>query len=199
MPLPSTNYMTLVGGLNSTNSTIHTNNLIKIGDVVKISGTTSNNGTFTVTDIVSNSSTGEGSGTTFTDTAGSGSSGNSVVLDGTNTQVVAGLSISGTGIATESYVTAVDGATLTVSKTITGTVSGTLTFGDMDIYYTLKGGTITSETSSVSTDPQIEVVRAPGDKLVALGDVDSANGIDVWSDNATTDYDGTSPASADGW
>ena len=90
MPLPSTNYMTLVGGLNSTNSTIHTNNLIKIGDVVKISGTTSNNGTFTVTDIVSNSSTGEGSGTTFTDTAGSGSSGNSVVLDGTNTQVVAG-------------------------------------------------------------------------------------------------------------
>ena len=199
MPLPSTNYMTLVGGLNSTNSTIHTNNLIKIGDVVKISGTTSNNGTFTVTDIVSNSSTGEGSGTTFTDTAGSGSSGNSVVLDGTNTQVVAGLSISGTGIATESYVTAVDGATLTVSKTITGTVSGTLTFGDMDIYYTLKGGTITSETSSVSTDPQIEVVRAPGDKLVALGDVDSANGIDVWSDNATTDYAGTSPASADGW
>ena len=46
MPVPSQNHMTLVGGLNSTNSTIYTNSLIKIGDTVKISGTASNNGIY---------------------------------------------------------------------------------------------------------------------------------------------------------
>ena len=199
MPVPSQSHITLVGGLNAVNSTIYTSSLIKIGDTIKVSGTASNNSVYSVTDVVTTGSTGEGVGTTFTDTAGSGSSGTSVVLDGTNTQVVVGLSISGTNISTDSFVTAVDGADIEVSKSIGGAVSGTLTFGDMDIYYTIKGGALTNESSAGSTDPQIEVIRAPGDKLIALGDVDSAGGIDVWSNNATTDYSGTSPADANGW
>ena len=68
-----------------------------------------------------------------------------------------------------------------------------------DVYYVLKGRSVVTENSTGSTDPIIEVIRAPGDKLVALGDVDSAGGVDIWSNNATTDYVGVSPASADGW
>ena len=207
MPVPSQNHMTLVGGLNSTNSTIYTNSLIKIGDTVKISGTASNNGIYAVTDVVSTGSTGEGVGTTFTDDtrAGDITSGTTIIMDGANTQITVGLSVSGTNIQTDSYITTVnqtsDPATFVISKSVGGTVSGgtTLTFGDMDIYYTVKGGALTDETSAGSTDPKIEVVRAPGDKLVALGDVASARGVDIWSNNATTDYIGTSPGSADGW
>tara|TARA_R100000808_G_scaffold21176_1_gene45796 strand:- start:3012 stop:5825 length:2814 start_codon:yes stop_codon:yes gene_type:complete len=201
MPLPSDSYMTLVGGLNSTNSTIYTGNLIKIGDVVKISGTASNNGTFTVTNIISNANTAEGSGTTFTDATCDTTNTDATVTHDANDQIVAGLSVSGTGIPASTYIASITNSTtfeLTKPATASNT-NTTLTFGDMDIYYTLKGGTITNETSATSTDPQIEVVRAPGDKLVALGDVDSANGVDIWSNNATTDYAGTSPASADGW
>tara|TARA_R110002020_G_scaffold64029_1_gene170336 strand:- start:159 stop:2726 length:2568 start_codon:yes stop_codon:yes gene_type:complete len=57
-----------------------------------------------------------------------------------------------------------------------------------DVYYILKGGKINDENSAGSTDPSIQVVRAPGDKLCALGDVDSAGGVDVWSNNATSSY-----------
>jgi hypothetical protein len=67
------------------------------------------------------------------------------------------------------------------------------------VYYVLKGRSVVTENSTGSTDPVIEVIRAPGDKLVALGDVDSAGGVDIWSNNATTDYVGVSPASANGW
>ena len=59
-------------------------------------------------------------------------------------------------------------------------------FGDNDIYYVLKGNAITTDTSG--GDPEIQVIRAPGDKLIALGDVDSAGGVDIWSTNATSDY-----------
>lgn len=55
-----------------------------------------------------------------------------------------------------------------------------------DVYYVLEGTGIISESSSGNLS--IEVVRAPGDKLCALGDVDSQGGVDIWSDNATTDY-----------
>ena len=68
------------------------------------------------------------------------------------------------------------------------TTDGTSLGSTGDVYYVLKGRGITSESSTGSTTPKIEVIRAPGDKLVALGDVDSAGGIDVWSNNATTDY-----------
>ena len=83
---------------------------------------------------------------------------------------------------------------------ITGTVNnnGVFTVTDIttqstDVYYVLKGNPITSENSG--GDPQIEVIRATGDKLVALGDVDSAGNIDVWSSNATSDYS----AKDNGW
>ena len=81
------------------------------------------------------------------------------------------------------------------------TTDGTALGSTGDVYYSLKGQVLTDETSAGSTDPVIEVIRAPGDKLCALGDVDSSsdNAIDVWSNNATTDYDGTSPTTADGW
>lgn len=70
-----------------------------------------------------------------------------------------------------------------------------------DVYYSLKGQILTDEDSAGTTKPIIEVIRAPGDKLCALGDVGESgdNAIDVWSNNATTDYVGVSPASADGW
>ena len=82
-------------------------------------------------------------------------------------------------------------AEITTDGTALGTVG--------DVYYSLKGQILTNETSAGSTDPVIEVVRAPGDKLCALGDVESDGGIDVWSNNATTDYVGVSPNDADGW
>lgn len=75
------------------------------------------------------------------------------------------------------------------------TTDGTSLGSNGDVYYVLKGNPITSESSAGSTDPQIEVIRATGDKLVALGDVDSAGNIDVWSSNATSDYS----AKDNGW
>jgi len=205
MPVPSQSHITLVGGLNAVNSTIYTNSLIKIGDTIKVSGTASNNSVYTITDVVTTGTTGEGVGTTFTDaTHGSDiTSGTTITMDGTNTQIIVGLSVSGhANIAAGSVVktiSATDPLTFIIAPAVTGTVpsSTTLTFGDMDIYYCVKGGTLTDENSG--GNPQIEVIRAPGDKLVALGDVDNANGVDIWSNNATTDYVGISPGSADGW
>jgi len=63
-----------------------------------------------------------------------------------------------------------------------------ITTSGSDVYYVLKGNPIIGETSNTNRDVQIEVIRAPGDKLVALGDVDAAGGVDVWSNNAVSDY-----------
>jgi hypothetical protein len=200
MPVPSQSHITLVGGLNSTNSTIYTNSLIKTGDTIKVTGTTSNNSVYTVIDVVTTGSTGEKVGTTFTDATCDTTEDDATVTHDANAQIVAGLSVSGTGINTgATYIASITDSThfeMNRPATADGT-NVTLTFGDMDIYYCVKGGRLTDEDSG--GDPQIEVVRAPGDKLVALGDVDSARGVDVWSNNATTDYIGTSPANADGW
>ena len=199
MPVPSQSHITLVGGLNSTNSTIYTNSLIKIGDTIKVSGTASNNSVYTIIDVVTTGSTGEGVGTTFTDATCDTTDGDATITHDANAQIVAGLSVSGTGIASESYIDSITNSTTFELNRTAGASNNnqTLTFGDMDIYYCVKGGALTDENSG--GDPRIEVIRAPGDKLVALGDVDSARGIDIWSNNATTDYAGTSPASADGW
>ena len=193
MPVPTKQHLQLVLGTSSVNSTIYTSSLIKTGDTLKISGTGSNDGVFTVTDIVNTLSTGEGVGTTFTDvTGGSTSSGDTAVtLDGANTSMVVGLSVSGTNIASETYVAAVNGAqtAITLSKNTTGIVNSgaTLTFGDADIYYVLKGRGIVDDSSG--GDPVIEVIRTNvGDKMLALGDVDSEGNVDIWSSNATTTY-----------
>ena len=85
------------------------------------------------------------------------------------------------------------------------TTDGTALGSTGNVFYVLKGRGVTTESDSLSTKPKIEVIRAPGDKLCALGDVDSAGGVDVWSNNATTDYVGVSMESgegtptADGW
>jgi len=98
------------------------------------------------------------------------------------------------------------GDTLKISGTVNNnsvftvtdiTTDGTALGQTGDVYYSLKGATIADENSG--GDPVIEVVRAPGDKMLALGDVDDAGSVDVWSNNATTDYAGTSPGTADGW
>ena len=155
MPVPSQSHITLVGGLNAVNSTIYTNSLIKIGDTIKVSGTASNNSVYAITDVVTTSGTGEGVGTTFTDdTYGSAiTSGTTITMDGTNTQIVVGLSVSGTNIAAGSIVktiTATDPLTFVMAPAVEGTVSAgaTLTFGDMDIYYCVKGGALTAESSA---------------------------------------------------
>ena len=112
--------------------------------------------------------------------------------------------IGGTDNGNSTIYTADDSATQNLIKVgdnikISGTASnnGVFTVSDIttdgtalgstgDVYYVLKGRGITSENSG--GDPKIEVIRAPGDKLVALGDVDGAGGVDVWSNNAVTDY-----------
>ena len=63
-----------------------------------------------------------------------------------------------------------------------------ITIDSTNVYYILQGNAIVGETSNTNRDIQIEVIRATGDKLIALGDVDSADNIHVWSNNATTDY-----------
>jgi hypothetical protein len=99
------------------------------------------------------------------------------------------------------------GDTLKISGTVSNnsvftvtdiTTDGTALGSTGDVYYSLKGATIANENSGGA--PVIEVVRAPGDKMLALGDVDDAGSIDVWSNNATTTYAGTSPGTVGtGW
>ena len=194
MPAPTLQHMTLVGGVNSTYSTIFTSSLIKVGDNLKLTGTTANDGIFTVSDIVTTLNTAEAEGTTWTDATRAGAilSGTTIIMDGAQDKLVAGLSVSGTNIQSSTYISSVtstsDPATFVISKSVGGTVSGgtTLTFGDIDVYYVLKGKPVTTDSSG--GDPEIQIIRAPGDKMIALGDVDSAGGVDVWSTNATTDY-----------
>ena len=87
------------------------------------------------------------------------------------------------------------GDTLKISGTVNNnsvftvtdiTTDGTALGSTGDVYYSLKGATIANE--NCGGDPVIEVVRAPGDKMLALGDVDNAGSIDVWSNNATSTY-----------
>ena len=58
---------------------------------------------------------------------------------------------------------------------------------DNDVYYVLKGNPIVGEDDT-GKEITIEVIRASGDKLAALGGVDGADNVHVWSNNATSDY-----------
>ena len=112
MSAPKQQYMKLIGGSSSSNSTIYNGGLIKIGDTIKISGTANNNGIFTVSSAVS--------------TGG-------------------------------------------------------------DVYFVLKGNTITNETSAgAGVTCKIEVIRATGDKMLAMANAGLEGQIAVWSDNNTT-------------
>jgi len=192
MPQPTKQHLQLVGGANSTNSTFYTSSLIAIGDVLKITGSATSNGVFTVTDVVSTLNTADAAGTTFTDATCDTTSGDATVTHDANAQIIAGLSVSGTGVQSDSYIASITDSThFELSKTASGNGTNvTFTFGDMDIYYILKGRTIADESSTGSTDPEVQVktVDITGDKMLALGDVDSKGGVDVWSTNATTSY-----------
>ena len=186
MPQPTKQHLQLVGGANAVNSTIYTSSLISIGDALKITGTGSNDGVFTVTDVVDTLSSNDAAGTTFTQASCTVSSGDATITHSSNTQIIAGLSVSGTGIQTDTYIASITDSThFEMSKTASSSGTRTLTFGDMDIYYVLKGRTISDDSSG--GDPTIQI-NSQGDKMVALGDVDSKGGVDVWSTNATTSY-----------
>ena len=113
-------------------------------------------------------------------TGGTNSS-NSTIYTSNNIKVGDTIKISGT---------ASNNGVFSVSQIMTDT-SG----GNEDVYYVLKGNPITTEGSPGTTDPIIETVRTTGDKLCALGDVDSAGNVDIWSSNATSDY----TAKDNGW
>ena len=189
MSSPSVDYMTLTAGINSAKTTIFTSSLIKVGDTIRITGTASNNGVWLVTQIIDNSSTATGSGATFTDNTCDVSSGSTTVTHDANDNICAGLSVSGTGIASSTYIASIiDNTSFTLSKNaVASATNTTLTFGDNDIFYVLKGKELTNENSAGSTDPQIEI-GSPADKLLALGDPGSGGGIDLWSNNAVTNY-----------
>ena len=195
--LPSSHYMTIVGGANAVNSDIYTSSKILAGETIRISGTGSNNGVFLVTEVINTLSTASGIGTSFTDDTRSStimSPTSTIVMDGANTQLIVGLSVTGTNIQSGTFISSVtstsDPATFVMSKPVAGNISGgtTLTFADMDIYYVLKGTPLTTESTTGSFTPAINVARAPGDKLIALGNPQEAAGISVWSNNATTSY-----------
>ena len=188
MPIPLEQHMTVVGGANSVNSTIYTSSLIQIGDNIQLGGCVDNDGVYTVVDIVNTLNTGEANGSLFQEATCNTTNGDATVTHDGNTQIIAGLSISGSGIQSDSYVASItDSTTFELSKTANGNGTDvTLTFGDRDIYYVLKGKAITTVGSG--GNPKITVRTQTGDKLIALGDVDTANGIDIWSNNAVSNY-----------
>jgi hypothetical protein len=189
MPQPTKQHLQLVGGANSENSTLYTSDLIQTGDVLKISGTGSNDGVFTVTDVVNTLNSSDAAGTTFTDNTCDTTNTSTSITHNANAQIIAGLSVSGTGIPSGSYIVSITNSTtfvLSKAATANGT-NVTLTFGDMDVYFVLKGRGIVDDSSG--GDPEIQVITGEiGDKMIALGDVDSQGNVDVWSSNATTDY-----------
>jgi hypothetical protein len=67
-------------------------------------------------------------GTSSTVTTVSGTSGTNTITVGSNTNLVTGMSVTGTGIATGAIVTAINGNTLTLSINNSGSVSGNGTF-----------------------------------------------------------------------
>ena len=169
MPVPSTSYLRLVGGVTAGVSTVFTSTLIKVGDLIKVTGTASNNGIFLVAQVVDNLSSGEAAGvgtssaSSFTDNTRSASiaSGQTtIIMDGENSLLTAGMSVSGSGLkagtAIDSVTSTSDPATFVITEATTGTVSGgtTLTFGDRDIYYVLKGKAVENESSSANPTPR---------------------------------------------
>jgi hypothetical protein len=206
MPIPSTSYLKIVGGVTSTISTIFTSNLIKVGDLIKVTGTAQNNGIFLVAQVVDNLNSGSALGSQITaETQDSDiTSGTTIVMDTAIPNLTAGMSVTGTGVKAGSFIASVtqtsDPATFELSDSVVTTVPAgeTFTFKDRDVYYVLKGTGITNESSAGSTDPTIRVIRSTGDKMCALGQrgtSTNAAGVDIWSNNATTDYTSTN----NGW
>ena len=203
MPIPSKQHITLVGGVNSTYSTLYTSGLIQAGDTLTVSGTTDNNGVYTVEEVANTKSTGEGIGSAFKNHTCDVSSGSATVGHDSDARIVAGLSVSGTGIPSNSYIDSITNSTSFVIKNDatgdTATASNTnttLTFADQDVYFVLKGRTIVDKTFDSDASPILKVESGStlGDKMIALGS-ETRQSISVWSNNATSDY----TASGNGW
>jgi hypothetical protein len=64
----------------------------------------------------------------YASTTATGTSGQSTIVVASNSNIAAGMYVSGTGIATGATVSSVVGTTITLSDANTGTVSGTVTF-----------------------------------------------------------------------
>jgi hypothetical protein len=64
----------------------------------------------------------------YASTTATGASGQSTIVVASNSNIAAGMYVSGTGIATGATVSSVVGTTITLSDANTGTVSGTVTF-----------------------------------------------------------------------
>ena len=184
MPLPTSSHIVLVGGASSNNSTIFTSSLIQIGDVIKITGSGGNDGIFTVEQVIDSLNSGEALGSSFTQASCSISG--TTVTHSANANIVAGLSVAGSNIASGSSIVSIDSATQFTLSRSGITATETLTFADQDVYYIVKGRPIL--TDSTGGNPTIHVVRPTGDKLIALGDTADAGGVDIWSNNATTNY-----------
>jgi hypothetical protein len=197
MGVPTQQYMTLSNG--ASNAT-YTGNKIKMGDIIRISNSDSNDGIFTVSDVVHTLDTASATGSNFTDATCDTTDGSKVVNHNANANIVAGLSVSGTGVNGTSYITTINSSTqFTMNDNSNSSQTDTtITFSDADIYYVLRGRGVTAEVDSDKA-VTITVQRAPGDKLFAFGRQDEISGttygIDVWSYNALS-----SPASQnDGW
>lgn len=105
--------------------------------------------------------------TTATYASGGALGENEFVISTTNSLIKPGLTVSGSGIAADTLVSAVDGTTVTVTRPFTGQVSGTISFDvtlNRDYSITIEGftnptpeitpaATGSASISSVSTDP----------------------------------------------
>jgi len=199
MPLPSASYLLLRNGVQ--NATF-TGSKIKTGDTLLISGTASNNGVFLVTQVVDNINDTTGIGAAQSETVNThgsnitAASPQTITLASAYTKLAVGLHVSGhSSIPSDGIISAVagDNTSFTLGKSLTGTLpaSTSLTFKNRDIYYVLKGRPIATESTD-NANAKIKVIRATGDKMVAVGESSSSsstsNGVSVWSNNATTSY-----------
>ena len=103
-------------------------------------------------------------------------------------KLVGGSSASNSTIHTSKFIKV--GDTIKISGTASNngifTISNVVSTGG-DVYFVLKGNTVTSETSAgAGTNPKIEVIRATGDKMLAMGNAGLEGQVAVWSDNNTT-------------
>jgi hypothetical protein len=88
----------------------------------------------------------------FVPTTATGTSGQNTITVASNVaQIIVGNKVSGTGIAAGSYVTAIDGNALTLSKNNTGAVSGNLTVGNYVEIIGSEGMPITTVATAVTT------------------------------------------------
>ena len=88
----------------------------------------------------------------FVPTTATGTSGQNTITVASNVaQIIVGNKVSGTGIAAGSFVTAINGNVLTLSKNNTGTVSGNLTVGNYVEIIGSEGMPITTVATAVTT------------------------------------------------